>query len=149
MTATDLAKFETCRRYATMVALVVEAIATVTDEIIDLHDRVIVRLMAVAKAKHQEQFHRSGKAVNDGLKLFGEVGRALVDAKRDGTDPFAAIEAIISWDAFSDSVSEAEGLAQPTFDHLRLLGDTYATVRRYAPRMLDVLELRAAPRRKT
>ncbi len=43
MTAADLAKFETQRRYATMVALVVEAIATVTDEIIGLHDLVIIR----------------------------------------------------------------------------------------------------------
>jgi TnpA family transposase len=145
MTATDLAKFETQRRYATMVALVVESVATVTDEIIDLHDRVIIRLMALAKAKHQEQFHKSGKAVNDSVKLFGVIGRALVDAKAQGTDPFAAIEAIIGWDAFSASVSEAEILAQPTFDYLRLLGDTYATVRRYAPRMLEVLELKAAP----
>ena len=145
MNATDLAKFETQRRYATMVALVIEAIATVTDEIIDLHDRVIIRLMAAAKNKHQEQFHKSGKAVNDSLKLFGEVGRALVDAKQQGTDPFAAIEAIISWDDFSNSVTEAEVLAQPTFDYLRLLGDTYATVHRYGPRMLDALELKAAP----
>ncbi len=145
MTTGDLAKFETQRRYATMVALVIEATATVTDEIIDLHDRVIIRLMAAAKTKHQEQFHKSGKAVNDSVKLFGEVGRALVNAKHNGTDPFAAIEAIIPWAAFSASVTEAEVLAQPTFDYLRLLGDTYATVRRYAPRMLEALELKAAP----
>ena len=145
MTASDLAKFETQRRYATMVALVVEAIATVTDEIIDLHDRVMIRLMALAKAKHQDLFHKSGKAVNDSVKLFGVIGRALVEAKQQGTDPFAAIEAIIPWAAFSASVSEAEVLAQPTFDYLRLLGDSYGTVRRYAPRMLDVLELKAAP----
>ena len=145
MTATDLAKFETQRRYATMVALVVEAIATVTDEIIDLHDRVVIRRMALAKAKHQEQFHRSGKAVNESVKLFGEIGQALVDAKRDGTDPFVAIEAIISWDEFSASVTEAQVLAQPTFDFLRLLGNTYATVHRYSPRLLETLELKAAP----
>ena len=94
MTAADLAKFETQRRYATMVALVVEATATVTDEIIDLHDRVIIRLMALAKTKHQEQFHKSGKAVNDSLKLFGEVGRALVNAKHDEIIPTAATEAL-------------------------------------------------------
>lgn len=37
MTPADLAKFEVKRRYATMVALAVEGMATVTDEIIDLH----------------------------------------------------------------------------------------------------------------
>jgi len=39
MTPADLAKFEPQRRYATLVALAIEGMATVTDEIIDLHDR--------------------------------------------------------------------------------------------------------------
>lgn len=41
MTPADLAKFEPQRRYATLVALAIEGTATVTDEIIDLHDRII------------------------------------------------------------------------------------------------------------
>ena len=142
MSIADLARFETQRRYATMVALVVEAVATVTDEIIDLHDRIVIRLMAAAKTKHQKQFHASGKAINDKVRLFGEIGQALVEAKRDGADPFAAIERIMSWDAFSASVFEAQGLAQY---FLTYLGESYATVRRYAPRFLEALDLKAAP----
>ena len=49
MTPADLAKFEPQRRYATLAALVLEGIATVTDEIIDLHDRIIGRLFNAAK----------------------------------------------------------------------------------------------------
>ena len=41
MTPADLAKFEAQRRYATLVALAIEGMATVTDEIIDLHDRIL------------------------------------------------------------------------------------------------------------
>lgn len=41
MTPADLAKFEPQRRYATLVALAIEGMATVTDEIIDLHDRIL------------------------------------------------------------------------------------------------------------
>lgn len=40
MTPADLAKFEPQRRYATLVALAIEGMATVTDEVIDLHDRM-------------------------------------------------------------------------------------------------------------
>ena len=40
MMPADLAKFEAQRRYATLVALAIEGMATVTDEIIDLHDRI-------------------------------------------------------------------------------------------------------------
>ncbi|EFD9165367.1 DUF4158 domain-containing protein, partial [Escherichia coli] len=61
MTPADLAKFEVQRRYATLVALAIEGMATVTDEIIDLHDRIIGKLFNAAKNKHQQQFQASGK----------------------------------------------------------------------------------------
>ena len=41
------------------------------------------------------------------------LGQALIDAKQSGGDPFAAIEAVMSWDAFAVSVTEAQKLAQP------------------------------------
>ena len=56
MTAADLAKFEPQRRYATLVALIVEATAMVIDEIVNLHDQIIGRLFNRAKHQHQQQF---------------------------------------------------------------------------------------------
>ena len=149
MTPADLAKFELQRRYATLVALASEGMATVTDEIIDLHDRILGKLFNAAKNKHQQQFQAAGKAINAKVRLFGRIGQVLIDAKQSGGDPFAAIEAIISWGAFADSVSEAQKLAQPEdFDFLHRIGERYATLRRYAPEFLDVLKLRVAPAAK-
>jgi hypothetical protein len=113
MTPADLAKFEPQRRYATLVALAIEGMATVTDEIIDLHDRILGKLFNAAKNKHQQQFQASGKAINAKVRLFGRIGQALIEAKQAGRDPFAAIEAVMSWDAFAESVTEAQRLAQP------------------------------------
>jgi predicted phosphatase len=150
MTPADLAKFEPQRRYATMVALAIESMATVADEIIDLHDRILGRLFNAAKKKHQQQFQASGKAINANVRLFGRIGQVLIEARQSGRDPFAAIESIISWDAFAKSVSEAQKLAQlDDFDFLYLVGESYATLRRYAPAFLDVLKLRAAPAAKS
>ena len=149
MTPADLAKFESQRRYATLVALAIEGMATVTDEIIDLHDRILGKLFNAAKNKHQQQFQASGKAINAKVRLYGRIGQALIDAKQSGGDPFAAIEAVMSWDAFAVSVTEAQKLAQPDdFDFLHRIGESYATLRRYAPEFLDVLKLRAAPAAK-
>lgn len=149
MTPADLAKFEPQRRYATLVALAIEGMATVTDEIIDLHDRILGKLFNAAKNKHQQQFQASGKAINAKVRLFGRIGQALIEAKQSGRDPFAAIEAVMSWDAFAESVTEAQKLAQPEdFDFLHRIGESYATLRRYAPEFLDVLKLRAAPAAK-
>jgi len=149
MTPADLAKFESQRRYATLVALAIEGMATVTDEIIDLHDRIIGKLFNAAKNKHQQQFQSSGKAINDKVRLYGRIGQALLDAKQSGGDPFAAIESVLPWETFAASVSEAQKLAQPEgFDFLHRIGESYATLRRYAPEFLAVLTLRAAPAAK-
>lgn len=146
MTPHDLGKFEPRRRHATLAAIVMEATATVTDEIVELHDRIVGKLFNTAKKKHRERFHRSGKAINDKVRLFGKLGRALLKAKEDGGDAFQAIESVMSWDAFTRSVTEAEQLAQPeAFDFLHEIGDHYATLRRYVPAFLEVLKLRAAP----
>ncbi len=146
MTPADLARFEPRRRYATLVALVIESTATVTDEIIDLHDRIIGKLINAAKHKHEEQFQASGKAINDKVRLYGRIGKALVEAKENGSDPFAAIESVVSWETFTTSVVEAQSLARPKdFDFLSGISDGYVTVHRYAPEFLNALRLRAAP----
>ncbi len=149
MTPADLAKFEPQRRYATLVALAIEGMATVTDEIIDLHDRIIGKLFNVAKNKHKQQFQASGKTINDKVQMYGRIGQALIDAKQSGGDPFAAIETIMPWDTFIASVTEAQTLARPAdFDFLHHIGESYATLRRYSPKFLAVLKMRAAPTAK-
>ena len=67
-------------------------------------------------------------------------------AKQTGGDPFAAIETILPWEVFSESVTEAEKLAQPEdFDYLPLVGDGFNQLRRYTPALLEALTMKAAP----
>lgn len=149
MTSADLARFEVRRRYATLVALAIEGTATITDEIIDLNDRIIGKLFNLAKNRHQEQFRASGKSINEKLRMYAQIGQALMEAKQNGGDPFAAIEAVIPWERFIASVTEAQQLSQPAdFDFLHRIGQNYATIRRYAPEFLSVLKLRATPAAK-
>jgi TnpA family transposase len=146
MTPADLAKFESKRRYATLVAVAVESMATVTDEIIDLHDRILGKIFNTAKHKHQQQFQESGKSINEKVRLYGRIGQALLEAKQSGRDPYSAIEDVLPWDAFAKSVGEAQKLALPEdFDFLHCAGESYAMLRRYAPEFLEILKLRAAP----
>ncbi len=95
MTPKDLGKFEPQRRYATLAAVVLESTATVIDELVDLHDRILVKLFSGAKHKHQQQFQKQGKAINDKVRLYSRIGQALLEAKESGSDPYAAIEAVI------------------------------------------------------
>lgn len=146
MTAQHLRDLETTRRHATLVAVVSEAKATVIDEIVDLHDRMIGAAFNRAKRAHEQQFHQSGKAINEKVRLYWRIGNALLEAKLTGGDPFAAIENVIPWDVFTQSVTEAERLAQPEdFDYLHGMSERYPQIRRYAPAFLEALQLRAAP----
>jgi TnpA family transposase len=146
MTPQDLAKFETKRRYATLVALALEGTATVTDQLIDLHDRILVKMFSTAKHKHHQEFQDKGKAINDKVRLYSKVGHALLDAKESGSDPFEAIEKVISWEDFTLSITEADQLSQPeSFDHLHFVTESFNMLRRYTPEFLNVLQLSAAP----
>lgn len=146
MTAQHLRDLEPARRYATLVAVILDTRATLIDEIIDLHDRFMGTLFSRAKRNHADRFQQSGKAINDKVRLYSRIGRALLDAKQSGGDPFAAIEAIIPWEVFSESITEAETLAQPEdFDFLSLVGDGFTQLRRYTPTLLEALTMKAAP----
>ncbi len=91
MTPKDLGKFEPQRRYATLAAVVLESTATVIDELVDLHDRILVKLFSGAKHKHQQQFQKqTSKAINDKVRLYSRIGQALLEAKESGSDPYAA-----------------------------------------------------------
>lgn len=78
--------------------------------------------------------------------MYTRIGRALLEAKQSGGDPFAAIEAIIPWDVFCKSINEAENLAQPEeFDYLSLVSAGFNQLRRYTPTLLEALTMKAAP----
>ena len=146
MTTQHLRDFEPRRRHATLVAVVLDSQATLIDEIIDLHDRFMGTLFSQAKRRHADRFQQSGKAINDKVRLYSRIGRALLDAKQSGADPFAAIESILPWEVFSASITEAEQLARPEdFDYLALVGDGFAQLRRYTPTLLATLGLKATP----
>ena len=139
----DFSKFEPKRRYATLAALAVESMESITDEILLLNDKIIGKIHNAAKSKHQREFQDAGKSINEKVRLYGKVGRAILAAKESNGDPFAAIRAIMTWEEFEESVDEAEVLARPEdFDHLHLIKDGYMTLRRYILSFLETLDFR-------
>ena len=96
--AYQIAEYEPTRRYATLVAIALDTAATLTDEILDLNDRLLGSFFTKARNRFAKDFAESGKAINDKVRLFGRVGEALIEAKASDADPFAAIESVVSWD---------------------------------------------------
>jgi TnpA family transposase len=149
MTPQDLSRLETDRRYATLAAMALERMATITDEIIDLHDRILIKIFRTAKNQHQQRFQKQGMEIKEKVQLYSKIGHALLNAKESGADPYAAIESVIPWEEFAQSILETDQLGQPkSFDHLYLVSEKFSMLRRYTPAFLNVLKLRNAPAAK-
>lgn len=146
MTPQHLRDFEESRRYATLVAILLETKASIIDEIIEMNDKIIGSLFRYAKNTQTQKMQDSGKSMGEQLGIFFKVGSALLDAKETGEDPFDAVESVISWDALAQSISEAKNLtAKQNFDSLYFISDKYFTIKKYGGEFLKELELRSAP----
>jgi hypothetical protein len=106
-----LAELEPLRRYATLTALVLELTATLTDEAINMFEHLVWQLFKKSERAHAEQFHASGKSINEKVRLYARVGQALIEARSSGGDVFAAIEAVLPWPKFESTVAEAQTLS--------------------------------------
>lgn len=95
----QIEEYETDRRHATLVAILLDTTAMLTDAILNFHDRLIGSFFTKAKHKFENRFAADGKAVNDKVRLYAKVGAALTAAMEAGGHPFRAIEAIVPWDA--------------------------------------------------
>jgi hypothetical protein len=141
-----LADLEPLRRYATLTAVVLELTSTLTDEALNMFEQLIGSMFKKTERAHADEFHKSGKAINEKVRLYAAIGDALIAARAGGGDPFAAIEAVLYWERFKATVAEAHKLSQPEdFDSLSLVDDRYASVRKFAPLLLTEFEFHAAP----
>lgn len=146
MTSADLAKFEPHRRYATLFAMAVEGMATVTDEVIELHDRIVGRLLRRAKNRYDASTLASRTSVTALMRTYSRLGEALLNARETGEEPFSVIETVIGWDFLAESIARAKELTRPAAtDSFALVSSQFTTVRRYSPAFLAVLDLRSAP----
>ena len=145
-TPQHLRRFDPLRRCATLVAYLSERSAELSDLALEMHDRMIGALMNKAEKMRDEGFRRHGKAINEKVGLYARLGKALIAAKESGEDPYDALDEMMGWERFVQSVAEAEGLAMPAnFDYLDFLEAGHAHVRRYAPALLKAFDFRAAP----
>ncbi len=146
MTAQHLRDLEPRRRYATVLAVVLDTRSTLIDQIIELNGRILGKAFSKAKRSLLEKIESSGRSINHKLKLYTQIGNVLIEAKKKGEDPFPAIEKILPWDEFLESVEQAQDLTQTeSFDHLPLVANSYSHLRRYIPALLEILDLKAAP----
>jgi TnpA family transposase len=134
------------RRLAILAVCASEWQAMLADAVIETHDRIVGRLYRASERICQTRVADEANAVRDTLKSFARIGGALVEAHDEGQSLDAVIIAGAGWDGLKSLIAMATRLtATLSDDPLDHLLEGYHRFRRYTPRMLRLLELRAAP----
>jgi hypothetical protein len=134
VTVQHVADYERQRRHATLVAVSLDLAASLTDQAIDLFDRLVGAMFRKAEGQQARAFQSDARAINEKVRLYARIGAALISAHDGEQDAFGAITSVIEWERFCTTVAEAEALARPeTFDAFQKLTEHYAGVRRWSP----------------
>lgn len=140
----SLRRFNDPKKYAILVAYLLDLIQDLTDQAFQIHDRQISSLLSKGRKAQEEIQQQNGKTINEKVVHFANLGEALIKAKHEGIDPFVALEAVMPWDQLVESVEEAKKLARPVdYDYLDLLEKKFYTLRKYTPTLLKSLEFRS------
>lgn len=145
-TVQHVAGYERQRRHATLVAISLDLAAGLTDQAIDLFDRLVGTMFNKAEGRQARAFQADARSINEKVRLYARVGAALIMAHEHEQDAFGAITAVISWERFRTTVAEAEALARPeAFDAYQKLGEHYAGIRRWSPAFLEAFAFESVP----
>jgi TnpA family transposase len=145
-TVQHVAGYERQRRHATLVATTLDIAANLTDQAIELFDRLVGAMFRKAEGRHARAFQADARAINEKVRLYARVGAALIAARDGEQDAYDAIATVIPWERFRTTVAEAEALARPEqFDMLEKLGEHYAGIRRWSPAFLAAFDFEGVP----
>lgn len=134
-------RFNAPQKYAILVAYLLDLIQDLTDLAFDIHDRQIMSLLSKGRKAQEEIQKQNGKTINEKVVLLADLGAALIKARKEGIDPYVALETVLPWDRLVASVEEAKQLSRPVdYDYLDLLEKKFYVLRKYTPTLLTSLE---------
>jgi TnpA family transposase len=138
-------RYTLARRRAIIVALLIDLEARLIDAALDIADKLIGSMFRRATTMKQRRYTASSREVAWLMRLFHITIDTLAQADEDGSDPIAALEAAVGWPALMKARGQVSAIADIVEqDPLVIAGDKYATLRKFAPLLIEVLEFRSA-----
>lgn len=133
------------RRYPVLLAFVADAHAEITDEIVDLFDRLLAQADARSRRELDEFRKGASRAIGEKVRLFREIGEILLDpATADENVRVAVLERVGSAERLQELVEESDRLGRPLDDnYYGFFVGHHARMRRFAPAFLEALTFRS------
>ncbi|MBP1931914.1 TnpA family transposase [Ammoniphilus resinae] len=137
-------RFNQDKKYAILSLYLLNLSQDLIDQAFEIHDRQILLLLSKGRKAQEEMQKMNGKALNEKVVHFADLGAALIRAKQEGIDPFEALESVMSWEKLVSSIEEAKQLSRPIdYDYLDLLENRFTHLRKYTPTLLNALEFKS------
>ncbi|MCY1703865.1 Tn3 family transposase [Deinococcus sp. SL84] len=146
LSASSLSEYAPAKRRAVIFARLVDLSQTLTDEILDMHDRLMLSYLRESERASAQEYQESGLALVERLQTFEQVCAALVKARSEHLDPYQVIENVLPWGKLVASVNDhttAQQLRQ--LDPLHHLSKSFQKVRTYSLKLLEAFQFRATP----
>lgn len=133
------------RRRATLVAHLIDLEEGLTDAVIEMADKLIGGVFSRAKNAQARRYVATSKDVSRLMRLFRGTIDALSMAVENNDDPIAAIDKSVGWKTLLKARAEVGAVSETADeDPLILAVDRYATLRKFAPALIEALDFKAA-----
>ncbi|BBN96551.1 transposase Tn3 family protein [Deinococcus grandis] len=116
LSAASLAEYAPAKRRAVIFARLVDVAQTLTDDLLDMHDRLMLTYLRESERASMQEYQASGQALVERLQTFEQVCAALVHARTEHLDPYQAVERVLPWGQLVASVNDHDAA-----QHLRQL----------------------------
>lgn len=134
------------RRLAILAVCAFEWKAAIADAIVETHDRIVGKTWRDARRLCDARFADSKTALQTTLRGFSSLGAALIEANGDGAPLEDAVISIGGWNVLEQLVATAAQLTDTmAAEPLAHVSQGFYRFRRYAPRMIRALDIKAAP----
>ena len=138
-------RYTTARRRATIVALLLDLEARLIDAAIDMADKLIGAAFTRGQNAQARQYNSTARDVGRLMRMFRGTIDALAAAAEAGEDPLHAVDEAVGWAKLLRARGEVAEIADTAdVDPLVRAADRHATLRRFAPALLEALEFKAA-----
>lgn len=115
-------RFANQKKYALLVIYLQMLEQKLVDMAVEINDRLINTYLSKGRKLQDKLQQENGKSINEKVHLFINIGAALIKSRKEGTDPFAAIENIMPWEKMVEYVEDAKILVRPQgYDYLDLI----------------------------
>jgi TnpA family transposase len=144
--AGDLRDISGDRRLAILSVCTLEWRSAIADAVVETHDRIVGKTWREAKRACDARADDAKAALKDTLHGFSNFGSALLEAHEDQASLMDAVQNAGGWLSLRGLVATAAQLTDTlAADPLAHVVHGYHRFRRYAPRMLQALDIHAAP----